>query len=190
MTIADNGDSVPPPGHNTPEKSRTFLRLFLQSERRVYAYILMLLPNRADAEDVLQEVSLVMWDKFDDQHPPTNFAAWGYKIAYFKVLDYYKKGRRKVEFSQEMLERIADTAAAQSDSLRSDDRREALAGCVEKLGPTDRDLLTRRYADGATVQTVSRDIGRSADALYKALGRIQYALFECVQRSLARGGAL
>src|SRR5436305_6726193 len=98
-------------GTGKPEKVRLFLRLFLQNERRLYAYILTLLPNRADADDVLQEVSLVLWDKFDAEHPPDHFTAWGCRIAYFKILDFYKKrSRSRVVFSQAMLERVSDTA--------------------------------------------------------------------------------
>src|SRR3712207_5862982 len=82
-----------------PVKSKLFLRLFLQNERRLYAYILTLLPHRADADDVLQDVSVVMWDKFDDTHPPDDFVAWGCRVAYFKVLDFYKKRQRsRVQF--------------------------------------------------------------------------------------------
>src|SRR5438552_748781 len=117
-------------------KGKLFLRLFLQNERRLYAYILTLLPHRADADDVLQEASLVMWDKFDEQHPPNDFTAWGCRIAYFKVLDFYKKSQRsRVRFSQTMLERIAETAVEQAATLQLDARREALAGCIEKVGP-------------------------------------------------------
>ena len=53
-----------------PAKSTVFLPLFLKNERRLYAYILTLLPRRADADDVLQETSLVLWDKFDETEPP------------------------------------------------------------------------------------------------------------------------
>ena len=60
---------------------------------------------------MLQEASLVMWDKFDEHAPPDDFAAWGCRIAYFKVLDFYKKCQRsRVKFSQAMLERVAETA--------------------------------------------------------------------------------
>src|SRR5437868_8976600 len=119
-----------------PEKSKLFLRLFLQNERRLYAYILTLLPRRADADDVLQEASLVMWDKFDERHPPDDFAAWGCRIAYFKVLDFYKKSQRcRVCFSQAMLEHVAETGVEQAATLRLDERREALSRCVEKLTP-------------------------------------------------------
>src|SRR5215468_7592228 len=106
----------PPPDDKPgePAKSARFLRLFLQNERRLYAYILTLLPNRADADDVLQDASLVMWDKFDDENPPEDFAAWGCRIAYFKVLDFGKKRQRsRIFFSQPLLERLAETAVEQ-----------------------------------------------------------------------------
>jgi RNA polymerase sigma-70 factor, ECF subfamily len=171
-----------------PAKSKQFLRLFLQNERRLYAYILTLLPNRADADDVLQEASLVMWDKFDDAHPPDDFAAWGCRIAYYKVLDFAKKRQRsRVFFSQAMLERLSETAVEQAAALQLDERREALTGCVEKLPPRDRDLLAHRFAEGATVQTAAAYDGRSVDAVYKALARIRQALFDCVTRTLATG---
>jgi RNA polymerase sigma-70 factor (ECF subfamily) len=172
-----------------PEKVRLFLRLFLQNERRLYAYILTLLPNRSDADDVLQEATLVMWDKFDTEQPPADFAAWGCRVAYFKVLDFRKKCRRsRVLFSQALLDRLAETAAEQRAALRLDERREALAGCLAKLSPRDRDLLARRFAEGATTQSTAAQVGRSVDAVYKALAKIRHGLFECVTRALATGG--
>jgi RNA polymerase sigma-70 factor (ECF subfamily) len=189
--MAENGliDHDPPAAGQRPAKGRSFLRLFLRNERRVYAYILTLVPNRADADDILQEASLVMWDKFDDRHPPDDFAAWGCRIAYFKVLDFYKKGRRaRVRFSQAMLERVAETAVEQAAALQLDERRDALAGCLEKLPPRDQDLLARRFAPGATTQSAAAAVGRSVDAVYKALAKIRQALFDCVTRTLAQEG--
>ncbi len=176
-------------GDADTNKGTLFLRLFLQNERRLYAYILTLLDNRADADDIFQEASLVMWDKFDERHPPDDFTAWGCRIAYFKVLDFCKRSqRRRVQFSQEMLERVAETAVAQRGTLQLDERREALAGCIDKLSPRDRELLTRRYAEGATTQSTAAQVGRSVDAVYKALAKIRQALFDCVTRALAQEG--
>jgi RNA polymerase sigma-70 factor (ECF subfamily) len=173
----------------TVDKNRQFLRLFLQNQRRLYAYILTLLPNRADADDVLQETSLAMWDRFDADSPPTDFLAWGRGFAYHKVLDFYKKAERaKARLSRVFVQRLAETAAAQAEGLQLDARREALARCVEKLTPRDRDLLTRRFADGATTQSTSQQVGRSVEAVYKALAKLRESLFDCVQKSLAREG--
>jgi RNA polymerase sigma-70 factor, ECF subfamily len=170
-------------------KGRAFMRLFLQNERRVCGYILTLLPSRTDADDVLQEASLVMWDKFDERQPPDDFAAWGCRIAYYKVLDFRKKHQRsRVLFSQAMLERVAETAVEQAATLQLEDRGAALASCIEKLGTRDRDLLTHRFADGATTQSTADQVGRSVDAVYKALAKIRQSLFDCVTRALAAEG--
>jgi RNA polymerase sigma-70 factor (ECF subfamily) len=167
-------------------KGRAFVRLFLENQRRVYAYILTLLPNRTDAEDVLQETSLVMWDKFDEQNPPNDFAAWGCRIAYFKVLDFRKKrGRSRVLFSQAMLEHVSETAIEQAEALQLDERSAALSGCIEKLTKKDRDLLTRRFAEGATTQSTAAQVGRSVEAVYKALAKIRHTLFDCIAKTLA-----
>jgi RNA polymerase sigma-70 factor (ECF subfamily) len=82
------------PADRPPDKNRLFLSLFLQNQRRLYAYVLTLLPNRADADDVLQETCLVTWDKFDAGQPPADFLAWARRVAYHKVLDFYKKTHR------------------------------------------------------------------------------------------------
>jgi RNA polymerase sigma-70 factor, ECF subfamily len=187
-TMAQEADQHSDPIENSlrPPQGKLFLRLFLENERRLYAYILTLVANHTDADDVLQEASLVLWDKFDEQHPPDHFLAWACRIAYFKVLDFCKKSHRsRVRFSEAMLKRVAETMAEQSSSLELDERREALTGCIEKLAPKQRDLLARRLARGATTQSTAVEIGRSADAVYKALAKIRQTLFDCVSKALA-----
>jgi RNA polymerase sigma-70 factor (ECF subfamily) len=177
------------PDERPRDKNKLFLRLFLQNERRLYAYILTLLPNRADADDVLQETSLTMWDKFDAGAPPGEFLAWARRFAYHKVLDFYKKTHRaQARLSRVFVERLAESAAEQSEVLQLDIRRAALATCVEKLDPRDRDLLAKRFADGATTQSTSEQVGKSVDAVYKALAKLRQTLFQCIQKTLAREG--
>lgn len=178
---------VPPEAHARPtDKNKLFLGLFLQNQRRLYAYILTLLPNRADADDVLQDASMVMWDKFDAGQPPTDFLAWARRVAYHKVLDFYKKTHRaEARLGRVFLDRVAG-ACEQAETLQLDDRRAALAACVEKLAPKDRDLLNRRFAEGATTRSTSEQVGRSVEAVYKALAKVRQSLLDCVQKSLAR----
>ncbi len=163
---------------------RKFLESFLRSEGRIFAYILTLWPHRADADDLLQEVSLFMWDQFDEQNPPVDFVAWGCRIAYFKILDFRKKLQRsRLIFNQETLERIAAVASERESTLAA--RQEALTQCIERLPSRDRDLLAQRFEAGATTQATADRVGRSVDAVYKALSRIRDTLFECVNRRLA-----
>ena len=54
-------------------REHRFLQLFLAHERRIYSYILALVPVWADADDLLQQTSVVLWQKLDQFEPGTNF---------------------------------------------------------------------------------------------------------------------
>ena len=53
-----------------------FVGLLMGSQQRVFSYILTLLPNVADAQDVLQETSIVLWRRLAEYEPGTDFTAW------------------------------------------------------------------------------------------------------------------
>ena len=168
----------------TPDKSKLFLRLFLQNERRLRVHDL--LPNRADAATLQEASPRCGTSSTRTAHRPTSRPPC---VAYYKVLDFYKKSHRaRVRLSQMFLDRVAETAAEQSEVLHLDDRRDALTGCVEKLRERDRELLATRFADGATTQSTSEQVGRSVEAVYKALAKLRQILFNCVQKTLAREG--
>ena len=170
-------------------KGKAFLGLFLKAERRIFAYIFTLLPNRTDAEDVLQEVSKLMWEKFDEADPPGDFVALGLPDRLLQGDGAPADQRRdRVIFSDAMLERVAETVSEHADALQLDERHEALACCLGKLSRGDRQLLDERFKDGATVRSVAERLGRSADAVYKALARVRRALHDCVERTIAAEG--
>jgi RNA polymerase sigma-70 factor, ECF subfamily len=180
---------IPPDDTEAPSKAKPFLAQFLKAERRIFAYILTLLPHRTDAEDLLQQASLIMWEKFDAQDPPRDFVAWGCRIAYFEVRDHRRTLRRsRVIFSDAMLERVAQALADRAIELRLDERREAMLHCLGKLQRRDRELLAERFREGATARSAAERVGRSVDAFYKAMARIRRLLDDCVTRTLASEG--
>jgi RNA polymerase sigma-70 factor (ECF subfamily) len=63
-------------------------------------------------------------------------------------------------------------------------RQQALDDCIGKLRDPDQELIRLRYSAGATTRTVAEQLGRSVDAVYKALNRIETALIDCTQRAL------
>ena len=176
------------PSDNEAESRKRLMALMTRHQRRIFSYIYTLVPNRYDAEDILQETSLVICEKFDAFEEGTDFVAWACQIAYWRVRYARQKfARSKVVFNQELVDAIAQTAA----TLRpeTDDRHEALLYCLRKLHPRDRDLLLTRYEPGSGVPEAARRSGRSLDAAYKALNRLRKLLFDCVTHQLASGGA-
>lgn len=168
---------------NEHDQGQRFMRLFLKHQQRMYGLIYSLTPNWADADDIMQNTSSVMWAKFSDFEPGTDFAAWALRIARLQVMAYLKANRRqRAGFSMETLEAVADHATKAAAEL--DDRRCALEHCVGKLSPRDQMILKLRYEQDGAVKSVADRIDRSADAVYKALNRIHHTLLLCIRRTL------
>lgn len=177
------------PNDSRAEKSRgqQFLQLYRPSERRIHGFILTLVPNWSQADDLMQETAEVMWAKFDQFKPGTNFISWALSIARYRVLNYYKKERtRRLHFSSEVLRDIDDRAVSATD--RMDDYRDALHQCLKKLSARNRQIVCLRYEFNTTPRNIADRIGRGVDTVYKALNRIHTQLFHCVRRTLSREG--
>jgi RNA polymerase sigma-70 factor (ECF subfamily) len=167
----------------SPDRHSEFLDLFTQNARRLYAYLYMLLGNDTDADDVFQETSRVLWEKFEQFTPGTSFLAWAESVAHYQALYFRRRHERdRLQFSIEFVEAVIDARNRNLDAL--DGRQRALDGCLQKLRPPDQQLVRLRYSDGATTRSVAEQVGRSVDAVYKALNRIEAFLIECTRRAL------
>ncbi len=164
-------------------KTNEFLRLLMTNQRRIYAFILTMVPNHQDAEDLFQETVLLMWSKFDTFLRGTSFAAWGITIAKYQILSARKRhATRGILFSDaaaELLRNESDRFIEQTDV-----RVQALRQCIDKLGPQDYELIRLRYRDEVTIESIARQMGRSVQSLYKRIVRIHDALLRCVRRAL------
>ena len=166
------------------DQTERFVELLTRYQQRIFLFILSLVPNQGEAEEVLQETTLVLWRKFGEFKPGTNFKAWAFRIAYLKVQQYWdRRGHDRLRFDEAFLRRVADMATKVPDTV--DLRREAMARCLEKLPKKDRDMIRCRYRVGGSVRAAAKELGRSTHAIYKALVRVRRILHDCVRIKLA-----
>jgi RNA polymerase sigma-70 factor (ECF subfamily) len=170
---------------------RELVGLLSRHQRKIFAYIYTLVPNRMDADDLLQETCLTIYEKFDTFEPGTDFVAWANRIAWWKVRQSRQKfARSKVIFDEAVMESVSRTAIALAPEL--DQRHVALEYCLGKLNDRDRDriMILTRYERGHGVAEAASQSGRSLNAAYKALARLRNLLFDCVTNRLERERAL
>ena len=178
-------DSIAPSSNDPPEVDREeFARVFSRNDRRIYGFIMTLVFSHHDAEEVFQNTSVVLWNKFGEFQPGSNFFAWASKVAYYEVLGFMKQRRRSRTLSDDALELLANAAIDLSDESSS--RQEALEDCLSRLNAADRDLLHSRYYHQRPPKQIATMQSRSVDSVYRALSRIHNLLLNCVQRNLAR----
>lgn len=169
------------------QRTKQFLTLLGQHERRLRGFILSLAPNWADADDIAQDVRIRLWEQFDAYDPAKDFGAWARTVAYYQVLTYREKqSRRRNVVSDRFIETVAEEAAAISDEL--DSGQEALKDCFEKLPETKRNLLLRYYSGDHSTRELAAELGRSFDATRQAIIRTRLTLRDCVEETLKREG--
>jgi RNA polymerase sigma-70 factor (ECF subfamily) len=173
------------------EDRRAEFALLLRSHQtQLFGYIYSLVRNFDDADDLFQQMSLVLWDKFDQFDSSRSFVNWACGVARFEVLNFVRaRGRNRLYFSDE-LSLVLVEAQESLEHERLEERREALSGCMQRLRQKDRELVEAFYARPACIHDVARSSGRSTQSLHNSLRRIRRALFECVQHRLAQGGLI
>ncbi|MEM7812148.1 MAG: sigma-70 family RNA polymerase sigma factor [Planctomycetota bacterium] len=184
MNLAD----MPPTADaGSADRQVAFMRAFAGSYRRIFASVLAVVPHRDEAEEVVQDVCVVLWEKFDKFDPSTNFTAWACTVAFRQAKAHTRRSRRAagVTFDEAVMRRIAQVRAGASELLEL--RREQLGRCLDGLKADDKAFLMRFYAGESTVVEIARDEGRSAAALYVKLNRLRRRLSDCVRRRM-RGG--
>ena len=86
-----------------------FSALLSQWRRPVERYVHFRIASQADAEDVLQEIFLTAYRRFDALRDRQAFLAWILAIARSKCLDYFRAKARQMEIPLEIREEMAPT---------------------------------------------------------------------------------
>ncbi len=175
-------------GRDDQESRAVFARIFAQHDRWLYAYLMTLLGKPAYAEEVFQEVCVVLWREYQKFDPDTNFMSWAGTIALNQVRKFRRNlNKQDAWLSDNMIDLLAEEAIEQADLLES--RRHALHQCLQKLSPSDQELVRVCYSDRyETIKDAAQATGRPLNTVYKALNRIRRSLHDCISRRLSAEG--
>ncbi len=169
----------PPSEH---ERHAQFLRHYAESEVALHTFVRSLVPTRQMASEVMQDVILVLWEKFD---AAADFQGWAFGVAKNVALRHLRRqSRDRHVFDDELVNQLADDAVALVPV--HDGHREALERCLDKLPAAQRELVLTAYTKGTRMDELAIGRGQTPMALYKLLHRIRQALLECVERTIAK----
>lgn len=170
-------------GKESGSNNEEFVRLLLIYQKRVYGFILTMVPNFSDAEDVFQQVVMIMCRRFNEFQAGTNFLAWAIQIARYELYNVRKIKRRSfIYFSSETMETIFQETCSRLSQM--DQRVGFLEECLKKLDKADRGLVSRRYEEGLKIKDIAEQSGLSVHNLYRGFNRIHLFLRHCVNTQL------
>lgn len=166
----------------------------------LFAFLLRLLQNPADAEDVAQETFVRVYQHRDRYDPQHSFTAWLYTIAGNLVRDRYRWRTRHPETSLEPTPAespapssvgwaavLPDQRPTPSQAHLADERAQAVREAIADLSPDLREVLVLAEYENLSHAEIAVIVGGSIKAVESRLYRARQQLKARLQRWLTRG---
>jgi RNA polymerase sigma-70 factor (ECF subfamily) len=138
----------------------------------LFGYILSLVRDTHRAQDILQDVFILVIRKLYWLQAPEVFRPWVYRIASREAFRCLRREQRIAGHTDN--EALLDTIAAEPPDDQADpELLERLPGLLEQVSPASRAVLSLHYLNGMTLRQVADVLGISAGA---AKARLAYGL--------------
>ena len=161
---------------------KDFIRLFLEAEKDLLRYVMVLIPNVADARDVVQEAAVALWDKIDRYDPEKPFAPWACRFALNEAKMFLRKKSRQKRLADDVIDLLEIERMENSERL--DARKHFLKECIKVLPKKNAELVHDYYFNELSVEELGKRFQKSLEAVYKTLQRIRQSLHSCIENKL------
>ncbi|NLI99343.1 sigma-70 family RNA polymerase sigma factor [bacterium] len=156
--------------------------LVIRYQGPIYAYIYRWMRNRADAEDLTQDVFIKVFRALGTYSRQSSFRAWIYRIARNRVIDFLRRKKpQSVDIEVDELEDIED-GCTPSEIYESTSQSQKLRDAVDSLPPLYREVLLLRHRDELSyeeiVETTGLVLGTVKARLHRARNILKQRLDE------------
>ena len=159
------------------------------NRRALLRYVLAATGNIAAAEDIVQDVLRIAYEKREMFVAGTNLGAWLRGIARNLLKQHFEAQKRDPILVGDAYEELEQVAAERDTEMTDDelqDRRlDALAACQEELGEKGRNILTWRYGEGRSAEVVGGLLRMTVTAVNVTAFRLRALLAECIRKRMA-----
>jgi len=147
-----------------------FAGLYEHFVQPVYRYLYSRVGSLHDAEDLTSQTFMAAFEGLPRYRERGHFAAWLFRIAQSKLMDYFRKNRSWVDI-EEGLEKSGDALDTLSD-LIEDEELKRIKLLIQRLREDEQDLIRLRYVADLTFAEMAEVLGKREDAVRKSLDRL------------------
>ena len=163
-----------------------FDELLASHRTELYAFSFSICRNYHDAEAILQQTSLIAWQKFAQFQTGTSFGKWARAILYRAAMNHVRAQKRlPILCDEETLEALSDAYERVDEAMKRDRLFEVLEHCLGRLSPSHYQALRLRYYEDRDTAYLARVLQRSAEAVDVMMFRIRQQIGKCIRAALA-----
>ncbi len=143
-----------------------FNKIVLKYQQKIYWHARRMTGNHLDADEIVQEVLIVLYNKLKDFQFKSSLYTWIYKITTTRSINYLRKRNLKQAFSLEdnetKLERSKDDIVV---DLESKEKLEKLENVMQELPLKQREIFIMRNFNEMSYEEISNITGKSVGGL-------------------------
>lgn len=163
--------------------TRAFDRLVTKHRGKIYAMIVNMVKNDADAWDLSQEAFVKAWRALPKFEARARFSTWLFRISHNVVYDWLRK--RRIESEGELNDELFDAGRIDSsgatspqqikqpdEALVQEELRDTIKSALAKLSPEHCEVILLREVQGMDYKEIA-DI--TENSMGTVMSRIYYA---------------
>ncbi|HEX3775045.1 MAG TPA: sigma-70 family RNA polymerase sigma factor [Polyangiaceae bacterium] len=148
--------------------------LFMDRAKSLRAYIRRRLDDPAEAEEVFQDLSLIVLRHRSGPKDMERFNAWCHSLARHVLAHHFRAKRRRANLLTRVeLESAGFETSHRVDPERAASARELLRLLGKKFDPKARELLSQRYLLGESTEEIALRLEQSPTAIRMRLMRLR-----------------
>lgn len=159
-----------------------FESLYRATSAKLFGICLRVIPQRAEAEEVLQEVFMAIWRKaeqFDAKR--ASAMTWLSMMTRNKAIDRLRSNAGASQRSAIELDELESEESA-VDTAETAQNQERIEVCLDELEATRRTLVRTAFFDGATYEELAERSGNPLGTVKSWIRRSLIKLKACLER--------
>lgn len=159
-----------------------FKQLYDRTSAKLFGICLRILNDRAEAEDVLQEVYVRVWHKADRYASgKATGITWLSAVARNLAIDRYRSRKPENDDIDEMDHIEDDGPSPEASTLAGDENRQ-MSDCLDELDPKHANAVRKTYLSGWTYQEAADELTVPLNTVRTWIRRSLLALRDCMNR--------
>jgi RNA polymerase sigma-70 factor (ECF subfamily) len=146
-------------------KERAFTDLMKKYQERLYWHIRRLVVEHEDANDVLQNMFIKVWNGLENFREDSQLYTWLYRIATNECLSFLEQQKKRSAVSFEDIQEGLSEQVRASDNFDANKLEWKLQLAIQQLPEKQRVVFTLRYYDEMPYEEMSRVLETSEGAL-------------------------